>query len=169
MADRKKTILAILGAAFLIVIIFAVLGIAGFAYFIRTHVSTADVSDQTAAHEMAAARERFAGQTPMIGRRPGADDEDRFEIHVPEGRASAAPVDALRILAFNPRDGRLLRVSVPFWVLRFTRHGAFNILDSADMDVGRARLSVDDLERHGPGLILDTRDARGSQILVWLE
>jgi len=33
----------------------------------------------------------------------------------------------------------------------------------------RVRLTLDDLERRGPGLILDQKDRHGSQVLVWTE
>jgi len=39
-------------------------------------------------------------------------------------------------------------------------------------DDGRARLGeppLDDIERRGPGLILDQAERRGSQVLVWTE
>jgi hypothetical protein len=171
MADKKKTILAILGAAFLIVIIFAVLAIASLAYFIRTHVSAGDASNATAVEEIARMRERYAGQTPMIEKRAGSDewDDDRFVIHRPEPGATAAPVQMLRVLAYNSHDERILRASIPFWILRLAPNGHFNILDTADIDMRRSHLSIEDLEHHGPGLIIDTEDARGSRVLVWLE
>jgi hypothetical protein len=62
----------------------------------------------------------------------------------------------------------MFRASIPFWILRLTPSDRFN-LDAADFDMGRSHLSIADLEHHGPGIILDTDDARGSRVLVWLE
>ena len=38
-----------------------------------------------------------------------------------------------------------------------------------DFDSDRVHLTLDDLERRGPGLLLDQTDRRGSQVLVWTE
>jgi len=38
-----------------------------------------------------------------------------------------------------------------------------------DFDSERVHLNLEDLERRGPGLILDQADRRGSQVLVWSE
>jgi hypothetical protein len=38
-----------------------------------------------------------------------------------------------------------------------------------DFDSDRMQISLDDIERRGPGLIFDQADRRGSQVLVWAE
>ena len=170
MANRKTTVLAILGAAFLVVIVFAVLAVVGLVYFFRTHVSTVEASNRTAVEEIARTRERFAGQTPMIERRDGDEDyNDRFIVHPPDPEAKPKPVQTLRVLAYNPRDERMVRVGIPFWILRLAPRGKLNLLDNTDVDIGHTRLTVEDLERHGPGIILDAKDHRGSQVIVWIE
>jgi hypothetical protein len=61
-------------------------------------------------------------------------------------------------------------VSVPFWLIRLAPSKHFSFSDSGfDFDSDRVRLSSDDLERLGPGLILDQKDRRGSHVLVWTE
>jgi hypothetical protein len=37
------------------------------------------------------------------------------------------------------------------------------------VDSDRVNLKLEDLERMGPGLILDQKDRRGSEVLVWTE
>ena len=165
----QKTIVSIVIAAVLVAILFAVVAIAGLAYFVRSHVTAVEASDRAAVEEIAQARQRFAGQTPLIERRGDTDDDDQFVVHHPDASARAVPVQTLRVLAYNPRDERMVRVSIPFWILRLAPSARFNILDRADIDVGRARLTLDDLERHGPGIVLDATDHRGSKVLVWLE
>ena len=82
-----------------------------------------------------------------------------------------AEIHAARVLAFDPRAGKLVRASVPFWLLRMapSRNLSFHS-GGFDFDSDGMRLTVDDIERAGPGLLLDGRDRRdGTLVLVWTE
>ena len=86
--------------------------------------------------------------------------------------AKQTELQALRVLAFDPRAGKLVRFSVPFWLLRLAPSHNFTIGSKGDFDFDsdRLHLTVEDVERAGPGLILDTRDPRnGALVLVWTE
>jgi hypothetical protein len=176
MADTKKTILAVIGAICLIVIIFVVAAVGGLAYFVRSHVHAEQTSSETAGEEFARVRSHFAGQTPMIElRRPAEasdeDEDDRFVLHRPDPSAPSTDLRALRAIVYDRRQERLLHLSIPFWILRLapsTRDLHFFSNDT-DIDMSRAHLSVSDLERHGPGVILDAKDRHGSNVLVWVE
>jgi hypothetical protein len=39
--------------------------------------------------------------------------------------------------------------------------------ENIEFDAGN--LTFEDVERHGPGLIVDTGDAQGGQVIVWAE
>ena len=79
-----------------------------------------------------------------------------------------APVpDQLRILAFDPSDGRMVQVSVPFWLLRMKSHNATIDLNGSRMDLEDLRLTIQDLERQGPALIVDHQAPDGDRVLVW--
>ena len=76
------------------------------------------------------------------------------------------------MLAFDARAGKLVRVSVPFWLLRLMPGKRFSMgkNEGVDFDTDRMHLTVDDLERAGPGLVLDGKDPRGGGlVLVWTE
>jgi hypothetical protein len=62
-------------------------------------------------------------------------------------------------------------VQIPFWLLRMLPSKNLSLLndEGIDIDTDRVRLTLDDLERRGPGLVLDTKDRRGSLVLVWTE
>jgi hypothetical protein len=170
MADTKKTVLAVLGAIFLIVIIVIVSAIGGLAYFVRTHMHAQQTTSETANQEIAQVRARFAGQAPMIERRArDDDDDDRFIVHRAPATARKADLDALHVIAYDPSEHRMMRVSVPFWLIRLAPGRSIRFPDDSDVDLGRTHLTVDDLERHGPGLILDTRDRHGAEVIVWVE
>ena len=174
MADTKKTILAVIGGIALLLILFIVAAIGGTAYFVRSHMNAQNASVESAKDEFAKARDRFAGQRPMIERTAAAtgsdDDDDRFVVHQPEATAHAVELNSLRALAYDHRKQRIVHISVPFWLLRLAPPGkGFSFMRNSDIDMERAHITVDDLERHGPGLILDTHDRHGADVLVWVE
>jgi hypothetical protein len=41
--------------------------------------------------------------------------------------------------------------------------------DKVDLGSRRVHLTLEDVERHGPGLILDQADRHGNLVLVWSE
>jgi hypothetical protein len=70
-------------------------------------------------------------------------------------------------MAFDPDDGRIVRVNVPFWLVRMKMSGATIDLNGKHMNLEDLRLSVEDLERFGPTLIVDHRNTTGERVLVW--
>ena len=77
---------------------------------------------------------------------------------------------ALHIVAYDKRAGKLVRFSVPFWLLRMAPDGKVSIGDDMLDDVhGVEKLTVKDLEALGPGLLIDEQKPNGDQVLVWTE
>lgn len=73
---------------------------------------------------------------------------------------------ALWVLVWAPDEKKIVRLSLPFWFLRMSPRGVDINVD--DVDLGKLRLSVEDLERAGPGPLL-IRDDGKSRVLVWTE
>ena len=74
----------------------------------------------------------------------------------------------MRVLVYDAHEGRLVHVDLPFWLLRLMPSGALGSF-GGDFSFDSGRLTVEDLERHGPGLVLDARDSRDAQVLIWTE
>jgi hypothetical protein len=165
----RKTWISVVIASVLIVGILAVAAIGGTAFFIYRHVSTQSAPNEKADETFAQARARFAGQQPLIEVRH--DDDAVLHREVIPAKMPAEKLETLRVLAYDTNEERLVRVSIPFWLLRMapSRHVAFLNDTGIHFDSDRIRLTLDDLERRGPGLILDQADRRGSQVLVWTE
>jgi hypothetical protein len=84
------------------------------------------------------------------------------------------PVDALHLLLYDAGDRRLVRVTVPGWLLRLapTSKGRTSIrIDGVEgLDDHDNPVTLEDLERHGPGLIFDGRDRRRrGRLLAWVD
>jgi hypothetical protein len=70
-------------------------------------------------------------------------------------------------MAFDPDDGRVVTLTIPFWLLRLKMRGATIDLNGRSMDLEDLRLTVEDLERFGPTLIVDFTSPDGERVLVW--
>ena len=166
MADKKKTWVSILVAGLIIVALSCLVAIGGSMYWVGRHVALEFTSNGECQLEQQ--RERFAGQQALIELR---GDPEAPTIHRRANAGIESP-QTLRVLAFDPRTGKLLRVNVPLWLLRLVPSRRITVRDTMhiSLDDDRLDLTVQDLDRAGPGLILDARHLPGgTEALVWTE
>jgi hypothetical protein len=138
-------------------------------YLSLRHLNVQRVSVESADREFDQVRARFAGKTPLI-----EIDEENWErprIHQPpEAAAAHAPLQTMHIMAWDEREGKLVKMDLPFWILRTnTRHKSYIFSANDFGDLERLNLSAEDLERYGPGLLLDHRSRSGERVLVWTD
>src|SRR5262249_25907475 len=169
--SAKKTWVSILIASVIIVMMLAVAVVGGTAYFIYRHVHAELTNQTTAEQEFSTAPARFANQRPLIEIR--RDDDPVVHRDLIPAVASNGRIESLRVLAYDEHAGKLVHVSIPFWLLRMmpSKHLSFLNDEGIDVDIDaeRVHLTIEDLERRGPGLLLDEKDRHGSQVLVWTE
>jgi len=168
--STKRTWISVVIAVVIIVGVLALSAVGGTAYFIYRHVNTEFVPSDNAEQQFQQARARFGGQQPLIELRKGTD-EPLFHREVIPKTMPAAKLDRLRVLAYDTRANKLVNVSIPMWLLRMAPTDKFSFMkdNGIDFDADRVHITLDDLERRGPGLLLDQADRRGSQVLVWTE
>lgn len=166
MAGKVKTWVWVLAAVIVIGIlgIFVVAG-AGI-YFFSRHVETRVESPASAAMGFDAVTGRFAGETPLIE----LDEHGRFlRSHADRPARPGAPrPGALHVMAFDPRDGRTVRVNLPFWLLRMKMQGSIDF-NGRQVQLDDLKLTAEDLEQFGPALVVDHRAPSGERVLVWTE
>ena len=169
--STRRTWVSVLIASIIIVGILAIAAVGGTAYFFYRHINASFTAPENADTEFAQARARFAGQQALIEIR--RDDEPILHRElVPQPGGAGKPLVSLRVLAYDNRARTLVRVTIPFWLLRLAPSGkkvSFLNDNGIDFDSDRVHLTLEDLERRGPGLVLDQADRRGSQVLVWTE
>lgn len=145
--------------------------LAGAAFFFFAHHRSEPASAETAETEFQQLRARFAGQSPLLDMR-----ERRSLIEVGT-RQRAAPLHKFHAMIFDTRGGqRMVRITVPYGFGRlFGRRGGFRwlgeltFLDDTEFDPEPIQLSLEEVERHGPGLVVDYRHAGGGQFIAWVE
>jgi hypothetical protein len=165
MATKVKTWIWVI-VAIAVVGILALIAMAGAGlYFFSRNISTRTVSPAIASAEFDSVRSRFTGQKPLI-------ELDEHGDFLRANTDRGAPADAKRpeslfILAFDPDDGGLVRVTVPFWLLRLQMGNSQIDLGGRRMDLEELKLTVEDLERFGPTLVLDQTNRGGDRVLIW--
>ncbi len=167
----RKTWISIAIAAVAILCLLAVAVVGGTAFFVYRHVDATFTNETTAEQEFQAARARFQGQRPLIEIRREGDDPILHRDLLRSDKMPDKPLESLRVLAYDETAGKLVRVNIPFWLLRIfpSKNLSFLNDEGIDIDTHRIRLTLEDMERRGPGLLLDQKDRRGSQVLVWTE
>ena len=164
----RSTWVSVLVGAVIVLFVLAVAAVGGAAFFIRSHVNTQVTPGQTAEEQFTQAQARFAGQQPLI------DVRTSHRVLHREIVSSARPgtsLQSMRVIAYDRTSGKLIQVSIPFWLLRLAPSKNFSFLGDRgiDVDTDRVHVTLDDVERRGPGLILDTKGRQGSHVLVWTE
>ena len=91
------------------------------------------------------------------------------------GRGGGA--SQVNVLVFDPDDEKLVRIRVPMWLAKKVYRiaepdGELEIdLDGDDRDLARhlsRSVSLEALEKSGPGLLVEVDEDDGEQVLVWL-
>jgi hypothetical protein len=165
MRNTRRTWTSIAIAAAILIVLSGLAVIGGGAFYVYRHIQAQFVGTDTAAADFARERARFAGQTPLVG----FDEDDEPRVNRPPAGAARHQIHALHVLAYDASAGKLVRVDLPEWVIRLMSAGGHIRLGNVDLSSDKGRVTLDDLERHGPGLVLDRHMSSGSQVLVWTE
>ena len=151
------------------IVVIGVLGVVAMAgiglYFFSQHVETRTVSPANAARDFEQVKVRFAGEKPLIE----LDEHGRY-LRSNTDRTpppNVKPPESINVMAFDPTDGRIVRLTIPFWLVRMKMRGATIDLNGKHMDLEDLRLTAEDLERFGPTLIVDHKSGSGERVLVW--
>lgn len=149
------------------VVVFGILGVVAMAaaglWFVKSHVDIRTTTTAAATEDFQSVRQRFATQKPLIE----LDEHGSFLRANVDRPAGTQRPQTLNVMAFDPRDEKVVRMELPFWLLRLKGGGGRFDIGRSNVDLARMRITVEDLERYGPILILDQKDTDGSRVLVW--
>ena len=164
---KKRTWLWILAGVFVLFVFVAIGGLFFAISFFRDNMQvTSGVSENSAVSEFDAVRAKFPGQEPLI------QLVDGHPQLVPE-RASRAgngrPLSTLHVLAFDRGDDEMVRFTLPFWLLRMKSGPIRLSAYQQGWDDRGVSFRVEDIEKAGPGVVVDVNRDREGRLLVWVE
>ncbi|MEI6670263.1 MAG: hypothetical protein WCP29_19125 [Acidobacteriota bacterium] len=168
MAKKASWGLIIFGIAAVAVIVgVGLVAIAGYVIYQQFAIQSTNTSASSAEDEFAQVAARFANQQPLLDIKDG-------EPVVNTGRRQAdrvaTPIDALHIMVWQSDERKLVKLNIPFWLLRLTKGRPIKLSGrpgAEDADPVRLNISAEDLERYGPGLVINHKDTSGDRVLVW--
>ncbi len=141
-------------------------------WFFVSHRDSVSASAQLAEVEFSRLRARFSNQQPLL------DMSRRQALDAPAVSRPAAPLRSFHTVIFDTRGRqRIVRITVPYWLARrfagpdgeFTWLGQLTFLDDTEFDPEAIRLSLNQIERRGPGLVAFYRHPGGGQFISWVE
>jgi hypothetical protein len=166
MAARRRWPYIVLGVAFLLVCVGIGAIVVVTAWF-QQNMQVESSTDQGAQTEFESIRQKFGGREPLLEMHDGAPRYTKAREANP--LTAGAALSTFNVLVWDPDEERLARIALPFWVLRMKsdpiQFGAY----ASGFDEGGISLRPEDIEKYGPGIILDTGTSSGERVLLWAQ
>lgn len=152
-----------------VVVVFIVIAIGGIAFsvfFLRQSMNVTDMNATNADQEFEAIRAKFAGRQPLIQL---VDGRPQYVADRATDSPSSTRLKSMHVMAWDDEEQRLVTFTLPFWLLRL-KSGPIQLGAYAQgWDDRGVSFRIEDLERHGPGLVLDVHERREGRVLIWAE
>lgn len=164
MATRKTWFWIIGGACGTVVLLLLATAGAGI-YFISRHVQAQPSTSVDALDAFDTVTRSFGGRRALYE----LDAQERPHLTTELSSIPSATVtpSALMVQAWNPEEQRLVRVTLPLWLLRLGPEHLRVSKHDGNFDFSRLSLDLAELERIGPALVLDYRNQDGVRVLLW--
>ncbi len=169
MAKKKNWLLIVLGIVIFVVIV-GIAVVVGGAYWFYRQMDIKTISSADAQQQFEAVRARFQGQVPYL-EVTITDNHEETTVHRELEKPTRTPLTRLRLAIYDEREHRFVEMGLPFWLLRLGGNKPVNLRQGGSGFDPGVRLSVttEDIERRGPGLILDTTGRHGERVVIWSE
>jgi hypothetical protein len=166
-APKKKNtwIWVVLGIFVFLGVLF-IGGIVGVAILFRQSLDvTENISASSASTEFDAVYARFPGQQPLIQL---IDDRPQLVEERAGSPGASQSLTTLHVLAFDDDDENLAKLSIPWWLIRMKSGPIRLSAYQQGWDDRGVSFRVEDIEKHGPGIIVDVKRSEG-RMLIWAE
>lgn len=164
---KKKTWLWVVLGIF---IFFGVLFVGGIlvavSFFRQSLDITENITRTDAMPEFDAIYAKFPGQQPLIQL---VDGHPQLIAERASQAPSGKPLTTLHVIAFSDREEHVARLSIPFWLLRMKSGPIRLSAYQQGWDDRGVSFRIDDIEKHGPGIIVDVKERPEGRMLVWAE
>ena len=165
MAKPRRWVVVVFGVAVLIIFVGIGAIIAITAWF-QQNLDVQTLTTVEAEVEFENIRKRFAGRGPLLEMKNGRPS---YTADASSQRSESTSLTTLHVLAFEPDKQHLARISLPFWLLRMKSDPIEFGSYASGLDDEGVNLRPEDLEKYGPGIILDTVTPNGERVMLWTE
>jgi hypothetical protein len=157
---RSTFVLVVAGLAVCMIVLFA----GGIAWFFTSALERSQLDAAAADVSIEQVRGKFRGTEPVM-----LMQEDRPVLaRQPPTAPPERVLESLHMMGWDPDRQVLAHVTLPFWLVRM-KPGNINLSASSAVPNVRVSLTVKELERYGPALVLDHTGDDGAHVLIWTE
>ena len=133
------------------------------AFYAFRALDTRTATEADSAGEFQAIRARFGTRPPLIE----VVDPARADLRINRStEADPRPVSTLHVVTWEGEDRRLLKTEVPIWLMRFS---SIHLLSQLGVTPDRFNITVQDIERYGPGVVIDYNQPEKKRVLIWVD
>lgn len=165
MAARKWIPIVVGIVIFVMVVGVGLVG--GLIYVVSRQVKVETVSAAGGEQEFERCLTSMAGQKPFI-ELPADNSEDEVVVHREMATGNTGSISTVHLRVWVPREKRLVHVDMPFWMMRLTGNKSIT-LNAGSFRQLTLSVTPEEIDRRGPGLILDFKRPHGERLLVWTE
>lgn len=164
MAKARNWILiifAIIGVIVVCIVALAGVGI----YAVTRNFKSQPATATSAVKTFEQARADLGGQQALLTLED-IDNPSTIQKKIDGLPVSKTLATTMEILVWAPNNERTVRITLPFWLLKFGRK-KIDISGADSFDFNRLQIDINQLERIGPKLIVDLERPGGERVLVW--
>ena len=163
---KKRRWIPILIGVVLLVGVVAVGAIVLTAVWFRESLTITRSSNEAATQQFDDVRRRFPGQEPLIQL---VDGRPQYAPNRASDAKPGAALTSVHVLAYDRDEGNTVTFSLPFWLLRM-KSGPIRISAyQQGWDDRGVSFRVEDIEKHGPGIIVDVTEPNEGRVLIWAQ
>jgi len=140
--------------------------IGGCAYMVARRIQVQEMTASGGQEEFDKLVASMAGQKPFIELE--GDNLETTVVHRELATKDTGSVSTIRVRIWSPRDRQLIRADLPFWMVRLTGGSTVRLNAGSQRGVS-LRVRPEDIDRRGPGLVLNHATRSGERVLVWTE
>lgn len=166
MATRRRWPFIVLGVAVLFVFVGIGVIMASIAWF-QENMDIEQTSEGRAQDEFEKVLQMFPGREPLLELHDGVPRYTKERDTRPS--AEGKSLSRLHVLVWDPDEEHLARIALPFWLLRMKSDPIQFSAYASGLDEEGVDLRPEDIEKYGPGIILDTRTRDGERVLLWAQ
>jgi hypothetical protein len=158
---NRNILLAVVGVFAVLLVVVIAVG----AWFFTSVLDTVPADAAAAERAVDDVRERFGGVTPVMELR----DREMVLLRERPQTPPAVDVRSVRVMAWDPEDERLVRLTLPMWALRLTGNPIRVSINAGEIVRLDMSLTAEDVARYGSTLLVDHADPGGARVLAWTE
>jgi hypothetical protein len=164
---KKRTWLWVLLGVCLLIVVIGAGGLFFAVSFFRQAMNVTDATQASADTQFESVRAKFAGQQPLIQLVDGKPEYIAERATAPA--AEGTRLTTMHAMAWDDDEGKLVTFALPFWLLRLKSGPIRLSAYSQGWDDRGVSFRIEDIEKHGPGLLLDVSEPNEGRVLIWAE